>query len=397
VTYERAISLLGFTDATLLDDAIDAIAAGDGASLFSVVGRVVETGHEPRRFVEDLLERLRDLIVLAASGASGAQALAVASEDQQERMADQARRLGLGRASRTGDLVNDALTAMIGATSPRLHLELLCARIIAADTAPPTSARQPVPATATAPPPSQAATTTPAPRATAAPSGAPGGSGLAAARAAVVAAREESATEAIPHASAPPPEPARPATTSVPQAPAPVASTPTAPEPTVEFVRAPTGDVAGGPADSELVRRRWPEVLGTLERRRVTWAMVSQSAQVASVEAGVLKIAFDNPALASRFGAGPHSENLALAVRETLGLHVRVEPVVGPAEPGSAAATGASASPGSPGASAQEPPLPHQAPADDEDMADDDEAAPAAHLTGADVIASMLGGTVVDD
>ncbi len=77
VTYERAISLLGFTDATLLDDAVDAIAAADGASLFSVVGRVVETGHEPRRFVDDLLERLRDLIVLAASGAAGAQALAV--------------------------------------------------------------------------------------------------------------------------------------------------------------------------------------------------------------------------------------------------------------------------------------------------------------------------------
>jgi DNA polymerase-3 subunit gamma/tau len=133
VTYERAISLLGFTDATLLDDAVDAIAAADGGSLFHVVARVIETGHEPRRFVEDLLERLRDLIVLAASGQAGAQALAVDAEDARERLIDQSRRLGLSRASRAGDLVNDALTAMIGATSPRLHLELLCARLIAAD------------------------------------------------------------------------------------------------------------------------------------------------------------------------------------------------------------------------------------------------------------------------
>lgn len=420
VSYERAISLLGFTDATLLDDAVDAIAAADGASLFSVVGRVVETGHEPRRFVDDLLERLRDLIVLAASGAAGAQALAAASEDQQERMADQARRLGLGRASRAGDLVNDALTGMIGATSPRLHLELLCARLIAAETA-----AAPAPRTQ-ADAPSQAAS---APRAAREGAGADH-KGLAAARAAVAAAREESATSAIPQAPAPTPKapdpapartPEKPAAASTPQAPAAAAATdsvpaaaaaknsvPTNTAPTKKAapdqqaaaddeVRAPTGDVAGGPADSELVRRRWPEVLGTLERRRVTWAMVSQSAQVSSVEGGVLKLAFDNPAMASRFGAGPHSENLALAVRETLGLHVRVEPVVGPAEPAAATATGTSASSATSPASAQEPPLPKEPPAEHEDIADDDAAAPAAQLSGADVIASMLGGTVVDE
>ncbi|MBC7297772.1 MAG: DNA polymerase III subunit gamma and tau [Demequina sp.] len=397
VSYERAISLLGFTDATLLDDAIDAIAAADGASLFAVVARVVETGHEPRRFVEDLLERLRDLIVLAASGAAGAQALAAASEDQQERLADQARRLGLGRASRAGDLVNEALTGMIGATSPRLHLELLCARIIAADTAPVPSARP------EAPGPERAAPTAEQPR----PANDSHASGLAAARAAVNAAREESATQAIPTQANPQspastrdkaPEPApprtQPPTASVPQG---TAATPAAKDSTVEPVRAPTGDVADGPADSELVRRRWPEVLGTLERRRVTWAMVSQSAQVASVEAGVLKVAFDNPAIASRFGAGAHAENLALAVRETLGLHVRVEPVVGPAEPATSTGAVASARAAASPASADEPPLPDNAPVDDEEISDDDHAAPAAQLSGADVIASMLGGTVVED
>src|SRR5690554_5373175 len=132
VTYERAIALLGFTDATLLYDSVDAIAAGDGASLFDVVDRVISTGHEPRRFVEDLLERLRDLILLSAAGSDGVRSLGEVPEDQLERMKDQTRRLGLARASQAGDLVNDALTHMIGATSPRLHLELLCARLLAA-------------------------------------------------------------------------------------------------------------------------------------------------------------------------------------------------------------------------------------------------------------------------
>ena len=418
VTYERAISLLGFTDATLLDDAVDAIAAADGASLFAVVGRVIETGHEPRRFVEDLLDRLRDLIVLAASGQAGAQALAADAADARERMIDQSRRLGLARASRAGDLVNDALTGMIGATSPRLHLELLCARLIAADApesragavapvavtaaapaaAPPT-ASTPTAAAAVSPPPWDvpASAASPAPPASSPPSpatAASGGSGLAAARAAVVAAREEAATAAVPVVTQPAaPSPAASAMASASAS----ASVPVAePEP----VRAPTGDIASGPDDAALVRRRWEEVLGTLERRRVTWTMVKQSGQVAAIEAGVLKLAFDNPALAARFGAGEHAENVALAVRETLGLHVRVEGIVGPASGVAAPGANAPAAAGAPQRAAQgaaEPPLPDEPPVDDEDISADDAVAPSAHLTGADVIASMLGGTVVED
>ncbi|WP_297083200.1 DNA polymerase III subunit gamma and tau, partial [uncultured Demequina sp.] len=287
VTYERAIALLGFTDATLLDDAVDAIAVGDGASLFDVVGRVIGTGHEPRRFVEDLLERLRDLILLATAGPDGVRALGEVPADQLDRMKDQARRLGLARASQAGDLVNDALTHMVGATSPRLHLELLCARLVAAATGA-------VPSAAPAPSAGPGATAPSAPAA-----GAPTSPAEGAQR-----ARDASAPQATPEPEA-------------------------APEP----VRAPTGDVASGAEDAELVRRRWPEVLGTLERRRVTWSMVSQSAQVAGVEAGVLTLAFDNAALASRFTGSAHAENVALAVRETLGLHVRVDAIEGPGGP----------------------------------------------------------------
>ena len=433
VTYERAISLLGFTDATLLDDAVDSIAAADGASLFGVVSKVIETGHEPRRFVEDLLDRLRDLIVLAASGQAGAQALAMDAEDARERLIDQSRRLGLVRASRAGDLVNDALTGMIGATSPRLHLELLCARLIAADapqgvpvataSAAPavvapapahSSHRSPPPwevsdeasasasavaqsptaahiTAAAAPPqsaPASSATTSSAPTSSATTSSAPTGSGLAAARAAVAAARDEAAPSAVP--------------VLKPAAPAAKPSTASAAA-DLEPVRAPTGDVASGPDDAALVRRRWDEVLGTLERRRVTWTMVKQSGQVASVEDGVLKLAFDNPALAARFGAGQHAENVALAVRETLGLHVRVEGVVGPSgntggpAPSSAPQNAPQGSSGPSASSGSEPPLPDEAPSVDEDMSADDAQAPSAHLSGAEVIASMLGGTIVDD
>lgn len=364
VTYERAISLLGFTDATLLDDAVDALAASDGASLFAVVARVIETGHEPRRFVEDLLERLRDLVVLAASGSAGERALGELPEDQAERMRDQARRLGLARGSRAADLVNDALTSMVGATSPRLHLELLCARIVAAD-AGTVAATAPVAPAASAP----------------------------------AASKPESAPAAP--TSAPPAEPtpvveapkAAPKTTA--KASAPKASAPApAPAPAPEVVRAPTGDVASGPEDAELVRRRWPEVLGTLERRRVTWAMVSQSAQVAAVEGGVLRLAFDNVALAGRFTGGEHAENVALAVRETLGLHVRVEAVTGPG-----AATGPM--PVLPATTANIPVVKDSAlepdEPEEEEISDDDVNAPDAQLTGAEAVAKLLGGTVIED
>ncbi|WP_354050922.1 DNA polymerase III subunit gamma and tau [Cellulosimicrobium sp. 4261] len=130
VEYERAVALLGFTHATLLDDVVDALAARDGASIFRVVDHVIATGHEPRRFVEDVLERLRDLIVIAVSGDEAQAVLRDQPADQLERMRTQAQHLGVAELSRAADLVNAALTEMTGATSPRLHLELLMARLL---------------------------------------------------------------------------------------------------------------------------------------------------------------------------------------------------------------------------------------------------------------------------
>ncbi|MFV0633931.1 DNA polymerase III subunit gamma and tau [Demequina sp.] len=427
VTYERAIALLGFTDATLLDDAVEAIAAGDGASLFDVVNRVIGTGHEPRRFVEDLLERLRDLILLCAAGADGVKALGEVPDDQLDRIKDQARHLGLARASQAGDLVNDALTHMVGATSPRLHLELLCARLIAAATG---ATAQPVAAAPAAPAaaaPAAAAPAAAAPAASAAGSGASDSAmdGAARAKAALAAAREQAAPAPAPTPAASGPEPAAQAPASAPPAPTPE---PSAPSP----VRAPSGDVAGGAEDAELVRRRWPEVLGTLERRRVTWSMISQSAQVASLTGGVLTLGFDNAALAGRFNGSSHAENVALAVRETLGLHVRVEAIEAPRGPGAAqaaapaarpapsapstpspaqrpnyAAAGATAGGAVAGSAVATGPMDDVPPADEpppwdepgmeEDISPDDVAAPDAQLSGADVVAQMLGGTIIND
>lgn len=128
--YDDATGLLGYTPAALLDDLVEAVAARDGGSAFRVVERVITTGHEPRRFVEDLLERLRDLIVIAASGEAAAAALRDVPADQLARMRLQAQHLGASELSRSADLANAALTEMTGATSPRLHLELLMARLL---------------------------------------------------------------------------------------------------------------------------------------------------------------------------------------------------------------------------------------------------------------------------
>ncbi|KRC88303.1 DNA polymerase III subunit gamma/tau [Terrabacter sp. Root85] len=130
LTYDGAVSLLGFTDGELLDSTVDAMAAGDGAATFRQIDRVIESGHDPRRFVEDLLERLRDLIIVAAIPEGVSQVLRGVPEDQLERMRVQQAAFGPGALSRAADIVNTGLTEMTGATAPRLQLELICARIL---------------------------------------------------------------------------------------------------------------------------------------------------------------------------------------------------------------------------------------------------------------------------
>lgn len=128
--YELAVALLGYTHASLLDDVVEAVAASDAATVFRAVDRVIQTGHDPRRFVEDLLERFRDLIIVQAMPESAQSILRGMPADQIARLQNQAHNLGAAELSRAADVTNTALTEMTGATSPRLHLELLCARIL---------------------------------------------------------------------------------------------------------------------------------------------------------------------------------------------------------------------------------------------------------------------------
>ncbi|WP_261165192.1 DNA polymerase III subunit gamma and tau [Microbacterium sp. Marseille-Q6965] len=237
VGYERAVALLGYTHGELLDGVIDAFAAGDAAGAFAAVDRVVQTGQDPRRFVDDLLERLRDLIVIAATGPAASAVLRGVPADELERMAKQAEVFGADRLSRTADIVSAALDDMTGATSPRLHLELLVARVLTAARG--GAAHQTAPAAA------------PATR-EAAPGGGAGGSAADAASPAAAAAGPATPTASP---AAPPVTPPAVAPPAVPAVAAPVAERPAVappvamPRPQPEREARPAGpDRPAGPA-----------------------------------------------------------------------------------------------------------------------------------------------------
>ncbi len=464
--YDAAVALLGYTPATLLDDLVDAIAARDGATAFAVVERVIATGHEPRRFVEDLLERLRDLIVISASGQAASAALGSLPEDQLARMAAQAQHLGSAELSRSADLANAALTEMVGATSPRLHLELLMARLLlpaaddgsagygarldrlergwvpgAASAAPAVVPAAPVPAApSVAPAPASAAsasaapagpvretaahTAAPPPAPTASPTAAAGVTGVETSRSAVErsgtagepsgppVARVETADFHVEPAGAPEPR-VEPSDTDVeppdvewsqsagdtPPDTSPGSTEPhsTSPAPASAPVPAAPTPVAAAPArsgqDTEMLRRRWPEVLETVKGlRRVTWILVGQNAQVHDLDASVLRLSFPSAGMVDRFR--DHADVVARAVRETLGFDVHVQAVlVGAPEPSgsSGGAPSTSATPAGPGTSVGTPP--HGIPSAEEAAASWDAPARPSGGSSAGGGTSTAGGT----
>jgi len=130
VTYARALALLGVTDVALIDEAVDALAANDGAGLFGTVDKVMDAGHDPRRFAVDLLERLRDLILMRAVPDAGERGLVDAPGDVLDRMREEAERIGPATLARYAELMHAGLGEMRGATAPRLLLEVMCARML---------------------------------------------------------------------------------------------------------------------------------------------------------------------------------------------------------------------------------------------------------------------------
>jgi DNA polymerase-3 subunit gamma/tau len=384
VTYRDAVALLGYTDASLLDDVVDAFGAGDGGAVLEIVDRVVEAGHDPRRFAEDLLERLRDLIVLNAVPDAGEKGLLDVPVDVLERMSRQSAQLGRVQLTRAADIVNTGLTEMRGATAPRLLLELICARVLlpavgddeasllvrlerlerrfaiagdsdavaapavsrAAPAAPVTASTRAAP-TAPAPAPTQAAPTAPSPAASAAP--------VSAASASVgsAASAEPLPTSAArPAAVAPPSGPASsgpassdsaPADSAPAGSPSPIAPSPIAPSP-----------LAGGDLDAAAVRRIWDDVLEVAKRlkRRTHALLLSGPAQVVDVRANVLVVGFASGPVERQFNTGDNVDILQVALKEVLGVDWRIETTL------SGPAATAAASADSEAATKPPPPLP---------------------------------------
>ena len=314
VSYDLAVQLLGYTPDSLLDEAIDAFAADDGATVFGVVDKVIESGQDPRRFAEDLLQRLRDLVIVAAVPDALSTGLLEVPGDRAERLRSQAAGFGPSELTRAAEVVNTALVDFRGATAPRLLLELMCARILvpgadhtslgftsrldrlerrlSIDTPPaaePASKADPAPEVETAP-----------------------------------AVEPEPAAEPKPVVE-PEPEPA-------------VELVETAQTETAEDA------VSAGSATDESettqipgslgiadVRRLWPGVLDRVkELRRFTWVMLSQNAQVVSLEDDTLTLALVNAGARDSFVSSGSHEYVQQALHDVLGVTWRIDHIVDP-------------------------------------------------------------------
>ena len=395
VTYQTAVALLGYTDSALLDESVDALAGGDGAAAFRVVERMVESGHDPRRFVEDLLQRLRDLLIIAVAGDGARDVLADTPHDQFERMQRQAQNWGPHGLSRAADLTDEALRAMTGATSPRLQLELLVGRILV-----------PAPGPAQAPVQGMVGMTgggAPHEVASASSEASSGRFGAREAREALARKKQERAEASAPAPQAPASS-AAPAPQRVPawgSGPDWSAQKPAAPEPSsapaqAEQQEAPRREAArdsapareAAPAqaeprpaaaarqshesaapqrpeaparaeapasgrDADMLRGRWNEVVERLSSiSRVTWSMVGGNAQLGAVDGSRVVLLFPVEAMVNAFSRGPRAADVEKAINEVTGLTVSVSAQVGQAS-GGPATTGPSAQASHPGHAAQ--------------------------------------------
>jgi len=358
VTYELATSLLGFTPDTLLDEVIDGFAAHDGGTVFGVVDKVIETGQDPRRFTEDLLRRLRDLVIISEVPDASATGLIDVPEDQAERLVAQAARFGRSDLSRAADLVAAALIEMRGATAPRLLLELICARVLlpgADDSIEGVFARldriekrmlieggvpssgQHIRRPAAPTQPAASVPTAPLPTAPVPPAPVPGGAGVSSAD--VLEPSNLQAGTGHP--------PAPPVAEDRAGEPAQDRDSPSQDPVTAESdqTATATGPQAGASTARGLslvdVRRLWPDLLESVKlKRRFTWIMLSQNAQVAAVDDQTLTVAMLNAGARDSFLRSGSDEILRQAAIDVIGRDWRVDTIVDPsAQPGARADT----------------------------------------------------------
>ncbi|MEP7192580.1 MAG: DNA polymerase III subunit gamma and tau [Actinomycetota bacterium] len=460
LTYQGAAALLGFTEGEMLDATVDGLAAGDAGAVFRQIDKVIETGHDPRRFVEDLLERLRDLIVVAAVPDGPSSILRGTPQDQLERIRQQSAAFGPGALSRAADIVNAGLTEMTGATAPRLQLELICARVLL----PGASGESGYAARLDrlerrlemngAPPPAGSGTAT---------------SG----RAPAVSSEEQSSQPAL---STTPvqrePLPGRPPVSN--GAPEPRLTLPARSHGDTQHGDAQRGDAQQGDArrtdprraagsapdqerpepnrpvpgavDTDAIRRSWPDILAKIFTiRRTTWTFLSEHTQVLDYDGTRLLLGIQTEGLATTFRRGQHAELVRQALSEVLGVEAVVEgipttaqsatsapprtagssappavspsgPPVDPSPPSADPHASAHPHPTAPGTAGVPPSTPRQraravaaqeasmrntsaasSVADDSMVSADDENIEEAVAAGQPVIARVLGGTVIGE
>jgi DNA polymerase-3 subunit gamma/tau len=330
VTYEIAVALLGYTDSALLDEAIDALAARDSASLFNTVDKVVESGSDPKRFAQDLLERMRDLIIIGASDQSNSSVLNDLPEDQLDRIRTQAKLIGVATLIRAADILAAGLTSMRGATPPRLILELICGRILlpASDDAALLARVEKLERLLSVSTPTTPIAATPAEPKKVEP----------------VAVKSEQKAE--------------------------VKSAPKA-SPKIEDIKdevKTTQVKASGTIEISALRRMWPEVIENVKkRRRLTWSLLSTSAQIISLDDEVITIGMVNVGAKDSFIRSESDVILSDAFEEVTGVRRKIAATVDTSISTNTMARG------------------------DEDLADAD------MLSGAELLASKLGARVIKE
>ena len=384
IAYKTAVALLGYTDTALLDETVDALAGGDGGAAYRVIEKMVSSGHDPRRFVEDFLQRLRDLLIIAVAGDGANDVLVGTPHDQFERMSVQAKNWGTQALSRAADLTDEALRSMTGATSPRLQLELLIGRILVPGGG--------VDATAGAYGVAPAAVAggmagSPGPLSGGvglvgggAPAEAPAGSGSFGARQAREALARKKAQKSGDHQGAsvapeafadgridsprqaehapqshPSPggwEVTRPAAHSdapaqhsapvgTPAAQMPREAAHEVPEKAPEQVPAPAHSPAPAAApNADLVRQRWGDVVERLATHsRVVWSLLSQNGQLGAVDGDQLVILFPSQGMVASFTNGGRAQIVEDTIYDVLGVRLHVSAQVGQSGGGPAVST----------------------------------------------------------
>ncbi|GAA2827722.1 hypothetical protein GCM10010505_59950 [Kitasatospora aburaviensis] len=402
VTYQMATALLGYTDSALLDEVVDAFAAHDGATVFQVIDRVVEGGHDPRRFVTDLLERLRDLVILATVPDAGEKGLIDAPADRVAVMQAQADAFGAAELSRAADIVNTGLTEMRGNAAPRLQLELICARVMLPGAysdelslqarmdklerraaAGGFAAQLATPAVAPVGAPTAVPAVAPAVAQVAAPAAVDEPAPVQVAPVQAAPAQADSAPVAPPAAAPAAPAGPAPGAWPIPRSfppagaagaaapaaqPAPVQQAPAQPAaaqaapvqapPQAAPVAAPAAAPGGGQPSQAAqqgaaqVRQLWPQILEAVKnRRRFTWILLSQNGQVAGFDGSVLQVSFINAGARDSFVGSNSDDVLRQALADALGVDWRIECIVDPSGGAGGGGGGSSAGGGSFGGS----------------------------------------------